>query len=192
MDMQVTLSIFITIFIAELPDKSALASLLLATRYSPLIVLIGAMAALGIHSVLSVAAGSLLFFLPQVVVHRISGALFLIFALLAWRRSQRPDVEVGGEVKESQSQLVVIWSTFAIIFAAEWGDLTQLAIATFAAKYQQPLTVFVASTLALWLVALVAVLLGNQAGKLLNQQLLQKIAAVAFAIIGVLLIADLL
>jgi len=73
------------------------------------------------------------------------------------------------------------------VFVAEWGDLTQIGTAGFAAKYSAWLTVFLASSLALCSVAALAVVVGNRAGKLLDPVLTQRAAAVVFAIVGVLL-----
>ena len=74
------------------------------------------------------------------------------------------------------------------MFVAEWGDLTQIATAGFAARLKAPLLVFAASTTALWAVATIAVIVGHRAGRLLNPDLTRKIAALLFAVAGVLLI----
>ena len=76
-----------------------------------------------------------------------------------------------------------------VIFIAEWGDLTQLASATLVAKTHQAFTVFIASTLALWSTTALAILIGHHAKKLINPRLLQIIAAVAFALVGILLLS---
>ena len=71
--------------------------------------------------------------------------------------------------------------SFMVVFVAEWGDLTQIATAGFAAHARQPVLVFCAATTALWAVAAVAVTVGNHAGHLLNPKVTQKVAAVLFA-----------
>ena len=78
--------------------------------------------------------------------------------------------------------------SFMVVFVAEWGDLTQIATAGFAARSRQPVLVFCAATAALWAVAAVAVIVGNRAGHLLNPKMTQKVAAVLFALVGVALI----
>ncbi|HEY6475275.1 MAG TPA: TMEM165/GDT1 family protein [Polyangia bacterium] len=180
-------SIFAVIFVAELPDKTALASLVLATRHRALPVLVGAAAALAIQSLVAVIAGSLLSLLPARAVHIGSGVLFLLSAVLMWRKK---DEELeggkdGGEVGFAKAFTM----SFMVVFVAEWGDLTQIATAGFAARYKQPVLVFCAATAALWAVASIAVIAGNRAGHLLNPNLTQKIAAVLFALVGVALIA---
>jgi putative Ca2+/H+ antiporter (TMEM165/GDT1 family) len=76
-----------------------------------------------------------------------------------------------------------------VVFVAEWGDLTQLATAAFAARERAPIIVFASSTLALWAVTAIAVWIGHRASRLLRPDLLQKIAAVLFGAIGIALLA---
>jgi putative Ca2+/H+ antiporter (TMEM165/GDT1 family) len=180
-------SIFVVIFVAELPDKTALASLVLATRHRALPVLLGAAAALAIQSLVAVIAGSLLSLLPPRAVHIGSGVLFLVSAVLMWRKhDEEPEAgKDGGQLGFARAFTM----SFMVVFVAEWGDLTQIATAGFAARYKQPVLVFCAATAALWAVASVAVIAGNRAGHLLNPKLTQKIAAVLFALVGVALIA---
>jgi Ca2+/H+ antiporter, TMEM165/GDT1 family len=184
-------SVFGVVFLAELPDKTALAALVLATRHRPLAVLLGAASALTIQSIVAVAAGQLLSLLPPRPVHIFAGALFLASAVLMWRRSDE-----AAEAKNGAGAPGGFWHstavTFGVVFVAEWGDLTQLATAALAARYRSPFVVFAAATLALWAVTAIAVFLGHRAGKLLDPDLTKRIAAVVFALAGVALIAGVL
>jgi putative Ca2+/H+ antiporter (TMEM165/GDT1 family) len=184
------LSIFGLVFVAELPDKTALAALVLATKHRPVPVLVGAAAALAIQSMVAVAAGSLVSLLPSRPVHIVSGAVFLVSAVLMWRREK--DEAANEDGKAPTGFWRSTWLVFGVVFIAEWGDLTQVATATLAARYRQPLLVFSAATLALWSVAALAVLVGNRAGKLLDPRRTQRIAAVLFAAVGVLLVVGVL
>jgi putative Ca2+/H+ antiporter (TMEM165/GDT1 family) len=179
--------VFAVIFVAELPDKTALATLVLATRHRPAPVLIGAATALTVQSLIAVAAGQLLSLLPARPVHMGAGALFVVSAVLMWRRK-----EEEADAAETRAGGVGFWGSawvvFAVVFIAEWGDLTQLATAALAARYHAPLVVFGGATLALWAVAAIAVLVGNRAAKLLDPHVTQRIAAVLFAIIGAALL----
>jgi putative Ca2+/H+ antiporter (TMEM165/GDT1 family) len=183
-------SIFAVIFVAELPDKTALASLVLATRHRALPVLLGSSAALAIQSLVAVIAGSLLALLPPRVVHIGSGALFLVSAVLMWRRHEEAsaDDKDGKEVGFGRAFLM----SFTVVFLAEWGDLTQIATAGFAARTGRAVLVFCAATAALWAVASVAVIVGNRAGHLLNPKLTQRIAAVLFGLVGVAMLFGLI
>lgn len=69
--------VFGVVFLAELPDKTALAGLVLGTRYRASYVFAGVAAAFAVHVALAVAAGSVLTLLPQQIVHALTGVLFL-------------------------------------------------------------------------------------------------------------------
>lgn len=183
------LSIFAVIFVAELPDKTALSALVLATRHRALPVLLGAAAALTIQSAVAVVAGSLLSLLPPRAVHIGSGVLFLVSAIVMWFRHE-------DEAKADKDDAATgfgksLWMSFSMVFLAEWGDLTQIATAGFAARTGKPLIVFSAATAALWSVSAIAVLIGNRAGRLLNPKLTKRVAAILFALIGVALVTGL-
>lgn len=190
--VQLFLSVFGVIFVAELPDKTALAALVLATRHKPLPVFLGAAAALTVQSAVAVGAGQLISLLPSRIVHIVAGVVFLISAVFMWLRKEDAKEEDASKRAARESFWRVTWSSFLVVFIAEWGDLTQIATAALAARYGAPLTVFVASSLALWAVAAIAVFIGNRARKLLDPILTQKIAAALFALIGVALVIGLL
>jgi putative Ca2+/H+ antiporter (TMEM165/GDT1 family) len=180
-------TVFGVIFLAELPDKTALAALVLATRHRPLPVFVGASLALTAQSVIAVAAGSIVAQLPSQIVHVGSGVLFTGCAVMMWLR-KNDDGAVTRSAQETAGVWSALWTVFLIVFAAEWGDLTQIGTAGFQAKYHAWFTILVASSLALWSVAAIAVFIGNRAGKLLDPTLTRRVAAVVFAIIGVLLV----
>jgi putative Ca2+/H+ antiporter (TMEM165/GDT1 family) len=186
------LSVFGVIFVAELPDKTALAALVLATRHRALPVLLGAAGALTVQSGVAVAAGQVVSLLPERPVHVVAGLLFLVSAALMWRRRPEDEDATATAEKEEGSFLRGTWTAFAVVFVAEWGDLTQLATAALAARYRAPFTIFAASTAALWAVTGIAVFIGHHAGKLLDPELTKKVAAVVFAAIGVALVSGLM
>lgn len=186
MSMQLFATVFGVIFLAELPDKTALATLVLATRHRPLPVFLGASLALTAQSVIAVGAGSLLAELPTQPVQVGSGVLFLVCAIVMWFR--KGDDEHARDERHGSGFWRALWTVFAVVFIAEWGDLTQIGTAGFEAKYHDWLTIMVASGLALWAVAGLAVFFGNRAGRLLDPKLTQKVAAIVFAIVGILLV----
>jgi putative Ca2+/H+ antiporter (TMEM165/GDT1 family) len=80
------------------------------------------------------------------------------------------------------------WTTFGALFLAEMGDKTQLAAITLAAQTRSPVSVFLGATLALALVSLIGVGVGSVLGQYLPEALLRKVAAVAFILVGVLML----
>jgi putative Ca2+/H+ antiporter (TMEM165/GDT1 family) len=188
MSLQLFFSVFGVIFLAELPDKTALSAMVLASRHRALPVFLGAALALALQSLIAVGAGSLLAKLPEHVVHVGAGLLFLGCALVMWLKKAEGD-EPDTKAEEKAGFWSALWTVFAVVFVAEWGDLTQIGTAGFEAKYHAWLTILLASTLALWSVTAIAVFVGNRAGKLLSPALTQKVAAGVFAVIGALLLA---
>ncbi len=186
--LQTFLSVFGVIFLAEHPDKTALAALVLATKYRPFPVFLGASLALTVQSLVAVAAGGVLSLLPARPVHVGAGLLFLVFAVLMWRRKHDDDDGEAAAKATAPTFLRATAEVFGVVFIAEWGDLTQLGTAALAARYARPITVFCAATLALWCVTAIAVVAGNRAGKLLDPERTKKVAAVVFAALGVLLV----
>jgi putative Ca2+/H+ antiporter (TMEM165/GDT1 family) len=182
------LSVFGVVFVAELPDKTALAALVLATRGKALPVFVGSATALAVQSAVAVAAGHLVSLLPARPVHVAAGVLFLVSAVAMWRRKDEDDAAEGEDGRAAQGFFRATWSAFLVIFIAEWGDLTQLATAALAARYDAPLVVFAAATAALSAVSAIAVFVGHHAGKLLNPAVMQRVAAVLFALIGLAMI----
>ena len=187
MDWKLFGSTFALIFVSELPDKTAFASLLLATRNRPLPVFFGAAGAFVVQSFVAVSIGSLLNLLPANLIHVGAGLVFCILAILMWRRKE-PDEEVhlGGEAQNRFVKTMI--SSFVVIFIAEWGDLTQLATAALSARYAAPATIFASATLALWAVTGVAVVVGHSARQTVQPKLLQRIAAITFAAVGTTLL----
>ncbi len=182
-------STFGLIFLAELPDKTAMATLLLAARHRAGPVFAGAAAALAIQSLVAVLLGSLLSRLPSRPVHVVAGIVFLIFAVVAWREKNEVEELVQAEDKKPALGFwKIAGSSFLVNFIAEWGDITQLATATLVAQTHAPLTIFFSSTLGLWAACGLTALIGHGAKKILNPAKIQKCAAVAFALVGIFLL----
>jgi putative Ca2+/H+ antiporter (TMEM165/GDT1 family) len=80
------------------------------------------------------------------------------------------------------------WTTFSMLFVAEMGDKTQLAAITLAAQTRSPVSVFLGAAIALALVSLIGVGLGSLLGQYLPENLIRKLAAVAFIVVGILML----
>ena len=80
------------------------------------------------------------------------------------------------------------WTTFGTLFLAEMGDKTQLAAITLSAQTRSPLSVFLGAALALALVSLIGVGIGTVLGDYLPENIIRKVAAAAFIIIGILML----
>ncbi len=82
----------------------------------------------------------------------------------------------------------IFGTAFLTLFLAELGDKTQLAIITMTAKTDSKLAIFLGASLALVVVSLLAVLLGGVLSEYIPTQWLQRIVAVAFIIVGILML----
>ena len=76
-------------------------------------------------------------------------------------------------------------TSFSVIFLAELGDKTQLAVITMSSSSKHPLSVFIGASLAMVLLTGGGVIAGEIITKYVPEHVLCKIAAVLFAIIGV-------
>jgi putative Ca2+/H+ antiporter (TMEM165/GDT1 family) len=174
--LAVALTTFAIILLAELPDKTALASLVLGTRYRPGPVLCGIAAGFTVHVVLAVAAGSLLGLLPHRILQIVTAALFLVTAgVLLARRA--PADEEEKPTRDAQGFWSVAGTGFVVILVAEFGDLTQVVIANLVARYHNPIAVGVGGATAMWTVAAVAVIGGRSLLRLVPVTLLTRLAA---------------
>jgi len=85
--------------------------------------------------------------------------------------------------------LRVLLTTFGIIFLAEMGDKTQLAAMTMSAQTKKPWAVFIGASLALAAVSAIGVLVGGVIGEYVPLEWIKRVAALAFIVIGVLMLA---
>ncbi len=84
----------------------------------------------------------------------------------------------------------VFLTTFGVIFLAEMGDKTQLAAMTMSAQTKKPWAVFIGAALALSAVSAIGVVVGSVVGNYIPLLWIKRAAAVAFIIIGVLILMD--
>jgi len=83
----------------------------------------------------------------------------------------------------------IFLTTFGVIFLAEMGDKTQLAAMTIAAQTKKPWAVFIGASVALAAVSALGILVGSVIGDYVPLDWVKRIAAVAFIVIGVLMLA---
>jgi putative Ca2+/H+ antiporter (TMEM165/GDT1 family) len=196
MSIRYLLQAFATVFPAELPDKTMIAMIILVTRFRrPGWVWVGATAAFAVHVVAAVAAGSAISLLPDRLVKVIVAALFTTGAVLLWRaaRSHVVDHELEGEgrVAHATAQATVLGS-FGLIVLAEWGDLTQLATASLAAKSDAPVSTGIGAILALASVAVIAVAFGRQLVQRVPIHRINYVGAAVFAALALWTVAELI
>ncbi|MFY9913529.1 MAG: TMEM165/GDT1 family protein [Nocardioidaceae bacterium] len=168
MDWHVLALSFGLIFPVELPDKTFVAALVLSTRYRPLAVWVGVGLAFGVQCLVAVSAGHAVSFLPEWVVHSLSTTMFLIGAIILFRAAPHADDEEKEQEEEfakkatrDQKGWHAVLASFLVLFAAEWGDLSQILTLNLVAKYGSPVSVFIGSWAALLTVSGLAVIGGR-------------------------------
>lgn len=184
-DLSTAGTVAAVIFLAELPDKSLLASLVLATRFRALWVWLGVSAAFGVHVVLAVLAGGLLTLAPRRLVEAVVAVLLGTGAILLLRPEREERVEVpvltGG-----RGVWTALATSFSLVFVGEFGDVTQLATANLAARYEDPVSVGVGAAVGLLAAAGLAVRLGGTLVRRVPLDAIRRAAGLLLAVLAVL------
>ena len=188
MNLAVIGAVFAVIFVGELPDKTMVAALVMSTRGRPFAVWLGSAGAFAVHVVIATTLGTVVFHLlsPR-VVDAVVAVIFLVGACLAVaeaiREHRSKDHPEPVPVPPSRPGRTAA-TAFAVIFAAEWGDLTQLLTANLAAHYHDPLSVATGAILALWAVSAIAVTGGRWLSSVIDAVAMRIGTAVLLAGLG--------
>ena len=199
MDLAIAAIAFGAIFIVELPDKTFIAALVLSTRYKPLAVWIGVGLAFGVQTLVAVTAGTLATLLPDTLIKAVAIAIFLIGAFVLFRTAPSADAsekeaeeEYAGGPDEPKSFVKAATASFLILFAAEWGDLSQLLTISLVARYHDHVSVFVGAWVALLTVSGLAVIAGRVLLRYLRLSLLHYVGAGVCLLLAVLTAVEIL
>ncbi len=175
----IVLVTFGLIAVAELPDKTMIATLILGSRYRPLLIWLGATLAFGVHACLAVAAGQLLHLLPHRWTEAVTAVLFAAGAAYLLLVDEKTEEQEGvQEAANAPGGLRPVATGFVVIFVGEFGDLTQLLTANLAAKYHEPLSVFVGAFAALATVSAMAALGGRALLRILPLAVIRRAGGV--------------
>jgi len=154
---------FVLIALAEFGDKSQLVCMTLAARHRALPVALGAIAAFAILNLLAVLFGAAVAaWLPAWAITAAVAALFAAFGINALRHAAAEDEE---KIEEKPGHGVFVTS-FLLIFLAEFGDKTQIAVAGLSSA---------ANAAAIWLGATLALTATSILGAVAGQKLLHRL-----------------
>jgi putative Ca2+/H+ antiporter (TMEM165/GDT1 family) len=183
---------FGAVFIAELPDKSMVAMLVLTGRTKrPLAVWLGASGAFVLQAAIAVAAGRLIALLPGEVVAAVAAVLFGAGAWILWHEGDGDEALLAERAAARRFRSVVAL-TFGVIAISEFGDLTQLTIAALAARTKDPFAIGIGGAAALIAIAGLATSLGGMLQRRLPMRALHRGAAVVFVAFALLAVIDII
>jgi len=187
-------STYALVLAVELPDKTLVATLVLTTRFRAWPVFAGVAVAFAIQCVIAVLFGHALTMLPDGLVAAVVAAMFGFGAFMLLREGFSVDREAGEDAARlgpgPVSFLRSAATSFGVLFAAEWGDASQLATAGLTVRYGEPLAVGAGAFLALLTVAAVAVFIGHKVRARIRPKLLQRVAGFAFAVFALLAVVQ--
>ncbi len=195
MDLAAVALTFGAIFLVELPDKTFLATLVLATKYRPVLVWIGVGLAFTVQTGIAVALGHAASLLPEELVRSVAVLLFLAGAVVLVREGRSHQEDSGEEYAEEARPvhgLRAVGASFLVLFAAEWGDLSQLLTLSLVARYEAPFSVFVGALAALLTVSALAVLVGRSLLRWIPVHVLHYLGAAVCLVLAALTTVDLL
>jgi Ca2+/H+ antiporter, TMEM165/GDT1 family len=181
-NLAVASSVFGLVAVAELPDKTMIANIVMGGRGRPLPVWIGASVAFAFHAALAVLAGRFLELLPhralEIVIAVIFGAGALYLLLVPERAEEERGATEAARRGPASRPFRIGLGAFGVIGLGEFGDLTQVLIANLEARYKSPVSVFVGGVLALVAVAAVAAFAGRALGRVLPLETIRRAGGV--------------
>lgn len=198
MELDVIGTTFGLILPVELPDKTFVAALVLSARYRPLLVWVGVGAAFFVQTLVAVTAGQLATLLPRWILLAIAAAIFGIGAVVLLRTARgaeaaekEQEAEFSGKGAEARTGWRAVGASFLVLFAAEWGDLSQLLTMSQAARTGEPVSVFIGAWAALLLISGLAVFVGRLLLRYLRLAMLHYLGAAVCTVFAVLTLAEL-
>ncbi len=180
--LSISLSTFTLVALAEIGDKSQLVCMTLAARHRHWPVILGATTAFSVLNVLAVLFGTAVAaWIPERVIAALVAILFGAFGLHA----------IGAHVDNNSEEITerpghsIFFTTLLLIFVAEFGDKTQIAVAGLASSLT-PLPVWLGATIALALVSVLGVWLGRTVLQRLPLHWLHRLSGGIFIMFAVI------
>ena len=173
--LSISLSAYALVLLAEIGDKSQLVCMMLASRHRALPVIIGSCSAFILLNIIAVTVGaSLAEIIPTETLAILVALMFTAFGVSALFSREEQEKSL---IEKSGHSIVV--TSFLMIFAAEFGDKTQLAIAGMAAS-SPPLAIYIGATTALITTSILGVLGGRWLTQKITPNLLHKLGGILF------------
>ena len=205
MNFGILLATFALVIPAELPDKTFISCIVMASRHRPLPVWIGGASALILQAGIAVVAGRLLALLPHTAFRSVIAALFIggaAYLLFVPEKEEEAKGErlgergAGGEEVAPPTRSDTWWrpmlTTFSIVSLAEFGDITQILIANLSARYHATWSVFVGASAAFIVVSGAGVLGGRAIVRVVPLSIVRRVSGLALLGLGIYTIVGLI
>jgi len=171
---------FGVVFLAEMGDKSQLVCMTLAARHRHWPVLAGAAAGFLVLNTLAVMFGAgLSHWVPERVLAAVVAVLFAVFGIMSLMAQDGEDDETITE----RSGHGIFITAFLMIFLAEMGDKTQIAVAGMASTLPV-IPVWIGATLALITTSALGVVAGRKLLQRFPVRRLHQVSGVFFLILA--------
>lgn len=178
MDPTAILMTFGMISIAELGDKTQLATVLLSTRYGAREVFAGALAGISAVNCLSIALGNAISGVPGWAIAALGASIFIFFGLKILVHPDRGKIKTAG----GKGPFTVSLATVALM---ELGDKTQFSVLALSARFGSPLSVFMGAFFAYAILMAAGVMAGSRLAGRLPLERTRRISGVAFILVGI-------
>jgi Ca2+/H+ antiporter, TMEM165/GDT1 family len=186
MNLAIAATVFALVAVAELPDKTMIANIVMGSRGRPFAVWVGSTSAFAIHAAVAVVAGRFLQLLPHRVLETIIAVAFglgALYLLLVPEKTQqrKGEEEAAGEgvIRPETPAWRVSIASFGVILLGEIGDITQLLIVNLEARYKSPVSVFTGGFVALAAVGAFGAFSGQALLRVLPEARIRRIGGVA-------------
>ena len=186
---------FLTIFLAELGDKTQLITVSFASKYPRVPVFFGVFLAMSMITIIGVGVGAVLVsVIPLQTVKVLSGLIFVMFGI--WTLIAKEGELKGGEreitsSKTHEPKISRVFSTAFIMAAlAEFGDKTQLAAIALTAQYGEPVFVYLGAVIAFAVIVAIGVVLGKTLSEKVESKWIEAGSGVLFIVLGVIFILE--
>jgi putative Ca2+/H+ antiporter (TMEM165/GDT1 family) len=186
---------FVTIFLAELGDKTQLITISFASKYPRMPVFLGVFLAMSVVTIFGVVVGAVLIrFIPIQVVKVLSGLIFIVFGVWTLLSKEEELEEDEGQIRSkgsSEPRKEKVFSTaFIMTSLAEFGDKTQLAVIALTAQYGAPVAVYIGAVAAFALIVGIGVVLGKKISEKVESKWIELGSGALFIILGIIFIVE--
>ncbi len=167
----------VTVGLSELGDKTQFAVLSLSSKQrNKLFIFAAVMLAFIIVDGLAVLLGTFITkIVPLSIISIVAGVVFVAYGCYT--------LIMNDKEEASKASKATFLSIVGLIILLEMGDKSQIATVLFASEFN-PLLVFIGVELALALLTIMAILIGNQLQKYVSRDILKYASGIIFILVG--------